>query len=154
MDNAQIEAFLATQSWLAPLEEFDRTALAAALQVQTFKPGDAIISQGDKASQLFLLVEGGVAVEIEKDGATRRIRVMEPGALFGILALVDHRPRSAACIATTDVTVCVLEKTVFDMLAHQHARIAYPFQRALGAQLAADFRWAVSAIEDRLIAIV
>ncbi|MCO4771770.1 MAG: cyclic nucleotide-binding domain-containing protein [Deltaproteobacteria bacterium] len=153
MDHAQIESFLTEQPWLRQLEAFDRKALASALQIKEFAVGDEIISQGAKAHHVYLLLEGSVRVEIERDGERQVVRPLEPGSLFGILALLDHRPRAAACVATEPVVVGMLERSAFEVLSHQHARIAYPFQRALGAQLAADFRWAVRQIEHRLVAV-
>ena len=151
MDNAAIEKVLAEQPWLSQLNDFDRRAVAAAFQVVEYAAGDEIITQGDRANQLFLLLEGEVRVELTRNGVKEVIRPLSAGSLFGILALMDHRPRAAGCVAVDDVVVGVLERSAFEVLSHQHAGIAYPFQRALGAQLAADFRWAVRQIEHRLV---
>lgn len=153
MERAEIASFLGTQPWLAQLNEFDRNALTAALQVRTFPAGEEIITQGDRAHHLYLLLSGEVRVEIERNGARELVRPLGPGSLFGILALLDHRPRSAACVAAQDCVVGVLERSAFEVLSHQHSGIAYPFQRALGAQLAADLRWAVRKIEHRLVEV-
>jgi CRP/FNR family cyclic AMP-dependent transcriptional regulator len=151
MTKDQISLLLAEQPWFSKLNDFDRLALAAALQVREYAAGEEIISQGEKTHQLFLLLSGEVRVELVREGEREVIRPLSPGAMFGILALMDHRTRAAACVAAEDVVVGVLERSVFEVLSHQHASIAYPFQRALGAQLAADFRWAVRKIEHRLV---
>ena len=151
MDDAAIAQVLAEQPWLSQLNDFDRQALAAAFQVVEYAAGEEIITQGDRAHQLFLLLHGEVRVELTRNGVKEVIRPLAPGALFGILALLDHRPRAAGCVAAEDSVVGVLERSAFEVLSHQHAGIAYPFQRALGAQLAADFRWSVRQIEHRLV---
>ena len=153
MDRSALSAFLGDQFWFRDLSTFDRDALAAAFQVKDVPAGSTIIEQGAKAHHLYLLIDGEVRVELEKDGVRETIRPLHPGSLFGILALLDHRPRAAACIATTACRVGMLERSAFELLSHQHAGIAYPFQRALGAQLAADFRWAVRQIEHRLVSV-
>ncbi len=153
MERAALSAFLGEQTWFSALSDFDRDALAAAFQVEEVSAGTEIITQGAKAHHVYLLLSGEVRVELDKDGVRQLVRPLHPGALFGILALLDHRPRAAACVATEDCVVGMLERSAFELLSHQHAGIAYPFQRALGAQLAADFRWAVRQIEHRLVAV-
>jgi len=153
MERAELSAFLAEQPWFSDLSAFDRDALSAAFRIEDVASGTEIISQGAKAHHVYLLIDGEVRVELEKDGGRELIRPLHPGALFGILALLDHRPRAAACVATEDCVVGMLERSAFELLSHQHAGIAYPFQRALGAQLAADFRWAVRQIEHRLVSV-
>lgn len=143
-------AFIGSLPNFDTLSDGDRRALVIALQFRQYGAGERIISQGDKGDGAYFLVSGEVKVELVKDGALREVGRMEPGALFGVLAMVDHRPRSASCVAATDVEVAFLSRPAFEMLAHRQASIAYPFQRAVGAQVAADFRQVVGRIRDHL----
>ncbi|MCP4868709.1 MAG: cyclic nucleotide-binding domain-containing protein [Proteobacteria bacterium] len=115
------------------LSEQDLQALSAALEPRSFSDGDRIIEQGREGNGAHFVVSGTVRVE-----------------LFGVIAMIDHRPRSASCIAIGDVETAFLSRQAFEMLAHRHATVAYPFQRAVGAQVAADFREVVERIRGRL----
>ncbi len=132
------------------LSELDRAALVMAVELRAHADGDQIISQGDKGDGAYFVLSGEVRVELERDGATTEVGRMSTGALFGVLAMVDHRPRSASCVADGDVEVAFLSRPAFEMLAHRQASIAYPFQRAVGAQVASDFRQVVGRVRDHL----
>ncbi len=132
------------------LSELDRAALVMAVELRKHADGAKIISQGDKGDGAYFVLSGEVRVVLERDGTHTEVGRMTAGALFGVLAMVDHRPRSASCVASGDVEVAFLSRPAFEMLAHRQASIAYPFQRAVGAQVASDFRQVVARVRDHL----
>ena len=72
------------------------------LPLQTFLPGEALITEGQSAGRLYILVSGEVSVE--KNGVSVA-RLKQPGAVFGeISALLDTKA-SASVIAKTEVDV-------------------------------------------------
>ncbi len=147
---AALDRFLAGLPDFDTLSAQDRQALVMALELRSHPAGHQIIDQGDRGDGAYFLLSGTVRVQLEQDGEIKVLGTMEPGALVGVLAMVDHRPRSASCVAQTDIEVAFLSRPAFEMLAHRHASIAYPFQRAVGAQIARDFRQAVGRLRDHL----
>jgi CRP-like cAMP-binding protein len=148
--NDRLSQFFAELPNFDTLSEGDRLALVMAVELRQHAGGDRIISQGDKGDGAYFVLSGEVRVELERDSGTQEVGRMTTGALFGVLAMVDHRPRSASCIADGDVDVAFLSRPAFEMLAHRQASIAYPFQRAVGAQVASDFRQVVGRVRDHL----
>lgn len=61
-----------------------------------FKPGDVLLEEGAPSGTLWVLVEGKIAV---MRGAVEVARVSEPGALFGEMSVLLHRPYTASVIA-------------------------------------------------------
>ena len=64
---------------------------------RAFKAGQPVFSKGDAASEAFVLVEGRIIVP-------ERSAVLEPGAIFGEMALftADSR-RTASAVCASDV---------------------------------------------------
>ena len=150
MTDATLDSFLANLPRFDSLSDRDRQALSLALERRSLAAGDKVITQDQRGDGAYFLISGELRVEIEVDGATKEVGVVTPGELFGVLAMVDHRPRSASCVAKEASEIAFLSRPAFEMLAHRHAGIGYPFQRAVAAQVASDFREAVARIRGHL----
>lgn len=121
----------------ADLERSLLQALASALVIDDYPDGHVFIRRGERGGAVFLVVEGEVDVLGAHDHPINRMR---SGDLFGLVSLVDHASRSATCRARGPCRVGSLPSTAVALLFHQAAPIACAFQKALGSQLARDFR--------------
>ena len=81
---------------------------------QTVSAGHVIFREGQKGDTAYYLLTG--TVEILKQSLLGIVVVtrLEPGALFGEMALLDDARRSATAKAATEVTLVPLERAVFD----------------------------------------
>lgn len=77
--------------------EEDLAEIASHMESLYLDPDEVVIKQGDIGDELYILVSGGVRVEI--DGIDKGL--MPDGAVFGDLAALDPEPR-AATITTTE----------------------------------------------------
>ena len=77
------------------------------LERQTFKAGTPIIKHGDSAHAAYVVDSGEVEIWIERAGVKRVINKVTTGGIFGEMALIDAKPRSANVTALTD-TVCIV----------------------------------------------
>ena len=76
---------------------------------------------GEPANALFFLVRGQVSVIAElPTGGTRRLTTCTPGMLFGEMAIVERRPRSAAVRADGPVECYAMSLDVFERLTAAH----------------------------------
>lgn len=89
-------------SGLAPNE---LSLIERILEMQSYRPEETIVSQGEDPDYFYLLAKGSVAVYINTGDARNRIQAFSPGVSFGDQALIDHRKRSADIVAETE-TVC------------------------------------------------
>lgn len=93
---------------LAPAE-LDR--LAARCVERRFADRQTIFCRGDAGSSMLIVTEGRVRISVSSaEGREVRLAIVEPGQVFGELALLDGGERSADATAMGDCVVCVLER--------------------------------------------
>ena len=73
---------------------------------RSFAPGAVILCEDTVAQHLYIVKRGRVRVVKRASGAEVVLGELGPGNLFGEMALIDHRPRSASVIAL-EPTVCI-----------------------------------------------
>jgi len=82
---------------------------------RSYKAGEVIFRAGDPGGELFVIREGTVAIEV-KGAIVERLGTSE---IFGEMALVEAKPRSATVIAETDcVVVPISEKQFLTMVEY------------------------------------
>lgn len=91
------------------LEPADRGLLAAISTRHSYKTGDVIFAEGERPGGVRVLESGLVSLRQNRKGALDHVQltsVSEPGAVFGIAALVGEEnlhPQSAVCLEDTEV---------------------------------------------------
>ena len=83
--------------------DFDLLVKAAG-PVISFKAGDVIFREGDPALELLVIKSGTVEIRIRN----RLIDTLGKRSIFGEMALIDSRPRSATALALTDTELIPL----------------------------------------------
>jgi flavin-dependent dehydrogenase len=134
---------LALDPNLARLSDAQQAELAAAFEPVDFADGQSLIRRNEFGDAAFLITEGEVRID-EGD------RVLGPGALVGLVALVDFEPRSADVVAAGPVKAGRLSRERFAALAESSPEVGVAVRLAVGAQLARDFR----DIEARTLAML
>jgi cAMP-dependent protein kinase regulator len=87
--------------------------MASLMDVVEVPAGTLLTTEGTFENQVFLLVEGTVAVTARGE----RLAELGPGEVVGELAVLDrHRRRTATTTALTPVTACVLTPRGLDSL--------------------------------------
>jgi cAMP-dependent protein kinase regulator len=113
------ESLLDTMPMFKSLSPYERMNVADALFSKSFKNGEAIIKQGDKATCMYFVETGKVRVCREQDGLTKELKVYSNGEYFGELALITKNPRAASAYAVGDdeETKCaILDVYAFERL--------------------------------------
>jgi CRP/FNR family cyclic AMP-dependent transcriptional regulator len=85
-----------------------------ALERQTFPAGTPIIKQGDKAHAAYVVDSGKVEIWIEQRGAKRVLNEVTTGGIFGEMALIDSKPRSANVTALSETVCIVVPENLFN----------------------------------------
>jgi CRP-like cAMP-binding protein len=107
--------------------------------------GAVICHQGDPGDCLYGILRG--QVRIFNIGAENReilLNILLPGSLFGEIALIDDRPRTAHASAMEDCELLLMHRHHFMPLLEEDPRLAI---HMLGI-LCARVRWTSSMIED------
>lgn len=110
--------------------------LLFAMRPVIYPPGAALIRQGERGTDMFLLDAGRVHVVIhEEDGSTRFETDVEAPALVGEMALVTHEPRNATVTASGEVRCLRVGQRAFRALVEDNPAAAAFLTRAVGRRL-------------------
>jgi CRP-like cAMP-binding protein len=129
---------LARTPLFSHLGRLDLARLAGELEELSFKPGEAIVREGDPADGFYVINSGRVVVVAATPvGDGSRLVALGPGEAFGEIALLTDSPRTASVLAETDVTVWRLARARFEALLGHERSIAQSIERSLSLRLAA-----------------
>lgn len=91
--------------------------LAAVLQLASERRvtrGATIVQKGDEGSSMMAVLSGRVRVSVvSSEGKEITLNIIHPGEVFGEIALLDGKPRSADCTAIEETQLLVLERRHF-----------------------------------------
>jgi len=82
-----------------------RERLVAHLIYQDFKPGDYLFHEGDAATGIALVLEGGVEIVKASGGSEHLLKLVESGDFLGEVAVLDGQGRSTDARARGNVTL-------------------------------------------------
>lgn len=80
---------------------------------KTFKKGDVLMREGDKADCAYVIEQGNVEVLVQKSGQLLQIGTRGPGSIIGEMAMIDDKPRTATIRALDDCTVMEISREDF-----------------------------------------
>jgi CRP/FNR family cyclic AMP-dependent transcriptional regulator len=96
----------------------------------------SICAKGDPGSSLFAICQGAVKITVPSvDGHDAVFNLIGKGDIFGEIALLDGRPRTADAIAITDCELFVIERRDFLPLVREEPEIALKLIEILCARL-------------------
>jgi ABC-type bacteriocin/lantibiotic exporter with double-glycine peptidase domain/CRP-like cAMP-binding protein len=152
----QLQAAPITALDLAPFDAFRSWSADALAHVGEqlrrvdFVKGDRIVEQDARASGLYLLVEGEVAIELAEPGLpVWTVAELGPSAIVGELGLLDGSPSSASVVARSDVRLFHWAYDDFQTLLEEGDVLAIQTALALGAVVATRTRDAVARHLER-----
>ena len=129
--------FLRNVSLFEGLNDVELEAIFELSFTRNFAKDGVIILAEEVGDTLFIIEEGQVKVSIVSEGGREVIlSLLGPGAVFGELALLDGKPRSANVVATDDTSLVMLRRSDFQQLIYKTPQIAM----ALLAELARRLR--------------
>ena len=89
-------------------------------------PGELLYREGDKADNMYVLLEGEIEIRIGDYVKTER-----EGALIGEAALVEDRPRAANAVAKSACRLAQIDRQRFDFLVLEHPHFARHVMKSL-----------------------
>jgi CRP/FNR family transcriptional regulator, cyclic AMP receptor protein len=110
--------------------------LATALRPRHYRAGQCIFAAGDPGGSMSLISGGSVKVCLSStEGKEVLLALLGPGDVFGELALLDGRPRSADVIAKTDCDVLTLAREDLEAFFLEYPRAALNLLGTLAGRL-------------------
>lgn len=81
-----------------------------------FNKDEIIFEEGDSGHSMFVLQSGEVEVFVKKGGQKVVLAKLSPGSIFGEMALIDRKPRTASVRALIEVTCLEISDLRFKYL--------------------------------------
>lgn len=136
---------LVTPSALQTLSLDDAIKIVAYMQPRVIEAGCEFVREGEAVDNdhMLLVLEGDLSVQnssLQDDDEHLVVRVMGPGSLIGELGLLDGAPRSASCIANTDMLVGVLSRADFLQLLQDDPAVGSRLLLAIAKRMADTLR--------------
>ena len=115
--------------------------VAGAMREDAWWDGSVVVQQGDQKGSVYFVLEGGIRVERRlENGEIVTVGHLGPGAVFGILGVLDGAPRAATCVAQGTVRCAIMDRKDFLDLMNGATPLAMRFQMAVLRCLARDIR--------------
>jgi len=106
---------------LSTLTQDQLVEVSRNIKPQIFQPNSAIIQQGEKGDQFYILLNGKADVYLNKPGGSELlVNQLKPGQYFGEMALLGGGVRAATVKASGDgpVSVVALDEKAFNSLVN------------------------------------
>lgn len=87
--------------------------------------GDIILREGEETDDAYIILEG----EIEVTKNNKQVALLKENSIFGEIAMVDSRPRTATCTAKTDVTLGQVTRQNYKQLLKHRPEAINPLLR-------------------------
>jgi CRP-like cAMP-binding protein len=128
--------FLVTTPQLAGLDQAERAEVVRIMEVQRLQDSEAVFREGEIGDAWYVLFEGRAEVVKETgSGSGQRIALLEPGACFGEMAILDGSPRSATVKAVGPLTIFRFRRKEFEELLDDGSLAAYKLVHAMARSL-------------------
>ena len=95
--------------------------------------GGVIFIKGDLGESAYVVMHG--TVEIREGG--RVLEIIEPGGLFGEMALIESEPRTASAVAVGGTELVVIDRSSFERLVRDEPGFALMVMRLMSRRLRA-----------------
>lgn len=117
-------------------------SLAQISEERKFRGGEAVFTEHSSGAEVYIIKKGKVCIELGLKGKpnTATIQRLSVGEIFGELALVDKRSRSATAMCENDCEIVAIARDKIDELSEQDSRLGYIVMKNLARLLAERLR--------------
>ena len=108
----QVDTFL---EWaLGKVSDAPLTAFEDSFEREVLRAGEVLFEEGDAGTDAYIVESGAIRISRRnEEGQDLVLTDLQPGGLFGELALIDNYPRSATATATVDTELIKLDRHAF-----------------------------------------
>jgi CRP-like cAMP-binding protein len=106
--------------------EYDLQSILKLGQIRSYQPGQAIVERGEIGDALFVILRGTAKVEVAGDAQD-----IKPGDVFGEMALMGGKERTATVRAAEPVQALEIGAQDFQRFLLQHAQVGMAMLKSL-----------------------
>jgi CRP-like cAMP-binding protein len=109
----------------------DLSMFANTADTHVYPPGHVFFELGDPGDFMYAVLSGEVEIIIHD----KVIETVESGSIFGEMALIDNRERSATAKAATQVTAATIDQQQFLYLVSTHPSFSIEVMSVMAERL-------------------
>ena len=114
----------------------------------TLKRGTTIVSKGDPGNSLIVVISGTIKISVSSpDGRSAILNLIGPGEIFGEVAVLDGKARTADATANTNCEIYVIDRRDFIPFVRSQPALAMKFIELLCTRL----RWTSDQVEEVIL---
>ncbi len=104
--------------------------------VKSYKPEMMIFKEGDHGEEMYVIIEGEVEIRKRTSSAsTKTLIVFHKGDIFGEMALMEKKPRSASAVTTKPSRLLVMNEALLESMIEKNPDFARKMIRILSERL-------------------
>ncbi len=117
-------------------------SLAQVSEERKYRGGEAVFTEHSSGAEVYIIKKGKVCIELGLKGKSNpaTIQRLGVGQIFGELALVDRRRRSATAICENDCEIITIDRDKLNELFERDSPLGYAVMRNLAQLLAGRLR--------------
>src|SRR5215471_13284796 len=127
--------FLKTVPFFDRLSKRQLKTVSDIMFERTYDTDESIFEEGQPGAAMFLILDGTIAIEISRETSTTRLAVLEKGAFFGEMALLDDTARSANARALERTRTLALYRNDLNGMIQRDAQTACQIYRSLAGMV-------------------
>ncbi len=101
----------------------------------TLDKSHLLVSEGDDANSMFILLDGALDVFVKREGNEVKINQINQGEIIGEMALIQSNHRNATVVTRRRSVLMELSRSDFEQLAQSHPRLTYGLANVLAKRL-------------------
>jgi len=139
---------------LSTLTQDQLVEVSRNIKPQIFQPNSAIIQQGEKGDQFYILLNGKADVYLNKPGGSELlVNQLKPGQYFGEMALLGGGVRAATVKASGDgpVSVVALDEKAFNSLVNDSRSLREELSGLIETRNMYNHLHAVSSLNEKTL---
>lgn len=153
MDNKRIKNLLSTELFQGLAEE-ELVSLLTTFEEEQYSAGKIIFDTNTSGERVYLITGGAVRISrLTNYGDETTLDILQSGELFGELASLDGKSRSARVTAVEDTSLISFDHLSFENIFRRNQRIASNLFRELSARIRKTDDNIVLRLEEQRIAI-
>ncbi|MDH3627389.1 MAG: cyclic nucleotide-binding domain-containing protein [Acidobacteriota bacterium] len=102
---------------------------------RVYAAGEAIVSQGEKGSCMYVIQSGSVDVIDESGGQELRLAQLKTGDFFGEMAIFEHEVRSATVRAHGEARVLTIDRRTLMQRIQSDPTLAFNLLKTLSHRI-------------------
>jgi CRP/FNR family cyclic AMP-dependent transcriptional regulator len=106
------------------LKADERDAILGRVRTRVFKAGDTVFAIGSPGDNMMAVLSGTIQISVPApDGKELLLAILQPGEVFGELAVLDGKERSADAVANSPCTLAILDRRDMLSFLEQHPAV-------------------------------